>query len=392
MQPRLLFVGNFAEYFLSHRLLLAQRARATGYDLHVAVPPSEPECTRIRAEGFTLHTIPMTRQGKNPLQELDTLLSLIRLFRTVRPHIVHNFTIKPVIYGGIATRLTRIPAAVNSVTGLGAVFVDQRPHMQALRGAVKLAYRAALQHPNARLIFQNPDDQAVFDQGDILPRERSVVVPGSGVDLNIFTPQPFPTGDPVVVLASRMMWEKGVGEFVEAARILKSEGVRARFQLAGDSDSHHHGSVPREQLQAWHDEGVIEWLGFRTDMPTVYAQATIACLPSYYREGVPKALIEAAACGRPIVTTDTPGCREIVHDGENGYLVPKQDARAAADALRKLIEARELCIQMGAKSREIAANGFGIDQIAAQIIRVYNELLTAAGIAAPATAQAEVNA
>ena len=195
-----------------------------------------------------------------------------------------------------------MPTVVNSITGLGAVFVDQDLKTRVLRGAVKLAYRAALQHPNSRLVFQNMDDQAVFIESKILPGEETLVVKGSGVDTTEFAPQPFAAGDPVIVMASRMMWEKGVGEYVEAARRLRAQGVPARFLLLGDSDVQHHGMIPRAQLQAWNDEGTVEWLGYRSDMAAVFAEAHVVVLPSYYREGIPKVLIEAAAAGRLIIT------------------------------------------------------------------------------------------
>lgn len=377
--PRLLYVGNDAGYFVSHRLPLALRARAAGFDVHVTTPEAEP-ARHIRDAGFPFYPIPLNRQGKNIAYEALTLTSLVRLFRQVRPDIIHNATIKPVIYGGMAARIARVPAVVSAVTGLGSVFTDDRLTIRLLRGAATLAYRAALQHPNLKLIFQNSDDQADFEKSKLLPPGRSVVIPGSGVDTGEFTPQPFPPGVPVVLMPSRMMWEKGVGDFVEAARILKGEGVQARFVLAGAVSSDDRGSIPVEQLRAWTDEGVVEWQGFRADMARVFAESHVVCMPSYYREGIPKALIEAAACGRPIVTTDAPGCREITHDGENGLLVPRRDVPALAAALRRLIEDGDLRERMGARGRAIALDGYDIQQISQQIIDVYWELLANAGV------------
>lgn len=369
---RLLFVGNDAKYFLTHRLPLAIAAKSSGYDVHVAVPFSE-DAEKISALGFELHIIPLARWGHNPFNEVRSLWALYRLFRAISPDLTHQVTIKPVLYGSMAARLARVPATVNSVSGLGYVFLAKGLKACLLRSAVTLAYRIAFNHPRSCVIFQNPDDQYEFVRNRLVERDKTVLVKGSGVDMDEFTVTPEPDGAPVVLLASRMLWDKGVREFVDAACALKAKGINARFILAGDEEIGNPSTISNRQLKIWHESKMVEWWGHCDNMSQVIAQAHIVCLPSY-REGVPKALIEAAACGRPIVTTDVPGCREIVRQGENGLLVPVKDAGALAEALHKLIEDPDLRLRMGARGREIAAAEFSIEKIVSEILAVYREL------------------
>lgn len=370
---RILYLGNDVTYFLSHRLPLAKKSQSAGYEVHVALPVSEG-ISRIREEGFIFHDIPMARWGSSPWNEIKCLSAIYHLYRKVKPDLVHQVTIKPVLYGGLMARLARVPAVVNSVSGLGYVFLSKGVRANLLRTCVKAAYFVVFGHPQTRVIFQNPDDNAEFVKCGLLSQEKAVLVRGSGVDMQQYIPVPEPGDLPVVILPSRMLWDKGVGEFVAAADMLRSSGVMARFLLVGDSETGNPASVPVAQLEAWQRNGVIEWTGHRNDMPDVFAQANIVCLPSY-REGLPKVLIEAAACGRAIVTTKVPGCREIVEDGANGLIVPVHDSEALAAALRKLIENPELRHRMGARGREIAVNGFSIEQVVDEILTVYRSLL-----------------
>lgn len=371
---KLLFVVNDAAYFLSHRLPVAQAAQEVGFEVHVATPEG-PATSAIVDEGLTYHPVPLTRKGVNPWQELGSIVALVCLYRKLQPDIVHHVTIKPVLYGGIAARLARVPAVVNAVTGLGYVFIARGFKSSLLRSAVKLGYKVALGHRNQRVIFQNPDDSALFLDAGIVTIRDTVLIKGSGVDTSIFTPLPEVRGTPLVVLASRMLWDKGVGEFVEAASMLRAKGVHARFALVGDTDPGNPSAIPVSQLDAWRKSGVVEWWGRCDDMPTVFAQSHVVCLPSAYGEGVPKVLIEAAACGRAIVTTDTPGCREIVRHGKNGLLVPVRNSKALADALQKLIENPELRARMGKRGREIAVTEFAQERVVDETLRVYQELL-----------------
>ncbi len=305
---------------------------------------------------------------------MGSLFALYRLYNSLRPDLVHHVTIKPVLYGGTMARLARVPAVVNVVTGLGYVFISRGLKGWLLRNSVKLVYRLALNHPNSRVVFQNPDDRETFVRNGLVDASAAVLIKGSGVDVNEFSPTPEPLGRPLVLLASRLLWDKGVGEYVEAARRLREEGVKARFVLVGDSDFGNPAMVMKGQLEAWHRSGIVEWWGHRDNMSAVFAQAHVVCLPSY-REGLPKVLIEGAACGRPIVATDVAGCREIVHDEHNGLLVRPRDAVALADALRRLIENPSDRQRMGLRGREIVMTEFSLAKVIGDTLAVYRELL-----------------
>jgi glycosyltransferase involved in cell wall biosynthesis len=265
---------------------------------------------------------------------------------------------------------------VHLLTGLGYVFTAQAGKAALLRRAVILSCKVAFRHSNQRVIFQNPDDRSVFVDNRILPLQETVLIKGSGVDVETYRPTPEPQGLPLVLLASRMLSDKGISEFVEAARSLRDAGVCARFVLAGETDPGNPTAISAEQLRQWANSKVVEWWGQQNDMQSVLAQAHIVCLPSF-REGVPKVLIEAAACGRAIVTTDAPGCREIVRHGENGLLVPVRDSRALAEALRLLIENAPLRARMGLRGREIAVQEFSLERVVKETLNVYRELLAA---------------
>jgi len=373
-RPALIYVLNGAPFFLSHRLALAQAAQQRGFAIHVAAPGNEL-AAKIETFGFKYHEIPLSRKGSNPAEEFATLRALIRLYKNIRPGLVHHLTIKPVLYGTLAARLTSVPSVINAVTGMGHIFTASGARAAVLREAVKTAYRVLLNHSNSRVIFQNPDDQREFNASRLIPPERGVLIRGSGVDVNVFSPRPEAHGVPVVLFAGRLIWEKGVREFVDAAALLKNRGVRVRFVIAGESDEGNPGTVPTAELKRWHDEKLVEWWGRRDDMPDVFAQSHIVCFPSFYREGIPKVLIEAAACGRPIVTTDSPGCREAVRDGVSGMLVRPRSASEVARALEVLLDDAELRQRMGAAGRELALRDFALNKIIAQTLEVYDEVL-----------------
>jgi glycosyltransferase involved in cell wall biosynthesis len=257
---------------------------------------------------------------------------------------------------------------------MGYVFTARGAKASVVRGIVKLAYRILLNHPNSRVIFQNPDDQREFIANRLAPRESTILIKGSGVDTTLFSPRPELPGTPVVLFAGRLIWDKGVGEFVEAARLLKGSGTQARFVIVGDADEGNPETVSREQLQAWNAEGIVEWWGHRQDMPDVFAQSHIVCFPSYYREGIPKVLIEAAACGRPIVTADSPGCREAVRNGNSGLLVTPRHSAAVAEAVEALLKDASMRARMGRAGRELALAEFSIERIVAETLAVYHEL------------------
>ena len=370
---RVLFVDNDVNSFYSYRIEMARAARDAGFDVHIAAPEGKAAQTLL-SEGFRFHSVAMTRSGLHPWKELATIAALFSLYRKLQPDLVHHLRLKPVLYGGLAAYGARVPAVVGLLTGLGYVFIAETRKAAVIRRLVTLSCKVAFRHGNQRIIFQNPDDQFVFVQNKILPARQTALIKGSGVDVNTYLPTPEREGVPVVVLASRMLRDKGVDEFVDAARSLRAAGVPARFVLVGETDPGNPTAIRAEQLRQWADTGVVEWWGHQANMKDVLAQAHVVCLPSL-REGVPKVLIEAAACGRAIVTTDAPGCREIVRNGENGLLVPVRDSRALAEALRLLVENAPLRAGMGLKGRDIAVQEFSIERVVRETLGVYRELL-----------------
>lgn len=373
MKKRVLFLVASDRYFHSHRLELAKRVRAAGYDVVIATPKG-PYVPEIEAAGLRHVAIPMVRQGRNPLDDLKTLRGLVELFLRERPDLVHNVAIKPILYGSVAAKIARVPAVVNAMPGMGYVFLNKQLLSRVLRKGVLAGFRVAFYGKNTRLILQNPDDIETWISHGVVKRHQIALIRGAGVDVSKFTPTPEPNGPPLVVLPARLLFDKGVGEFVEAARMVKARGISARFALVGEGDPGNPASVPPDVAKKWEREGTIELFGWREDMPQVIAESAVVCLPSY-GEGLPKALLEAAACGRTIVTTNVPGCREVVQEGRNGLMVPPRNARALGDALAKVLSDAELRRKMGRESRVMAETEFSVDHIAAQTLDVYRELL-----------------
>lgn len=368
----LLFVVNIPEFFLSHRLPLAIGARNAGFTVHIATGPGSAgqEITEL---GFEHHLLPISRSGRNPFAELRTLWELYRLMRTIKPDLVHLVTIKPVLYGGLMARLSGVPAMVAAISGLGTVFVDRDQKRSWIRRGVKWLYRLALGHPNAKVIFQNPDDRAALTHMGAVSNDKTALIRGSGVSLASCPMRPEPEGVPVVTFAARLLEDKGVREFIEAARVLKERGVVARFWLAGSPDPGNLTSISEKELSHWSKDGCVEILGYRSDIPNLFANSNIVVLPSY-REGLPKALVEAAACGRAVVTTDVPGCRDAIEPESTGLLVPVRDASALVNAIRFLIENPERRKQMGASGRALAEREFAIEKVVDAHLAIYHEL------------------
>jgi len=367
--PKLLYYVTEDWYFVSHRLALAVAAKAAGYDVCVA--------TRVRTHGEQikiagLRLIPFenSRSNLNPLKELWTLARLIRLYRRERPDVIHHVAMKPVLYGSIAAKWAGRPLVVNAFGGLGWLFSSGALTARAMKPAIRWWLRRLLRFGTA--LVQNPDDAQLLVRVGV-PDSNIRLIPGSGVDLDRFSPRPEANAMPTVVLPARLIWEKGVAEFVEAARILRQRGIAARLVLAGEPDRENPSAVPADCILEWVRSGVIEHLGWVEDMPELLGESHVVCLPSFYGEGIPKSLIEAAAAGRAIVTTDTPGCREIVRHEENGLLVPPRDARALSEALARLIEDPELRQCMGNRGRVRAVQEFGIARVIDQTLAIYAE-------------------
>ncbi len=365
---KLLFFVTEDYYFVSHRLALGIAARAAGYD--VAVVTRVRECGDIiKRSGLRLIPLENARSSLNPLRDLRMLGRLAGIYRRERPDIVHHVAMKPVLYGSLAAWLAGRPHVVNALTGMGWLFTSGNGLAPLLKPGVRQALRLAVRRGTA--LVQNPDDEALLRRLGV-PDHRIRCVAGAGVDVAKFRPGPAPAGVPVVVLPARLLWDKGVGEFVEAARLLRNRGVTARFLLAGEPDPMNPASISPKDVAGCVREGIVEHLGWVADMPALLALSHIVCLPSY-REGLPKSLIEAAAAGKPIVTTDVPGCRAVVQHEDNGLLVPRADARALADALERLILDPALRDQMGARGRIRAEQEFAQEVVIQETLALYRD-------------------
>ena len=373
---RFLFVVNCPAFFISHRLPLAIAAKREGYDVHVATMAGEASY-QIAEAGLIYHELPLTRSGRNPLNEMLVFIAIYNLFRQLKPVLVHLVTIKPVVYGGIAARLTGVPSVVAAVSGLGFVFIAKGLKATLVRLGVKTLYRLAFGKRNLYVIFQNPDDRNRFVDEGILAANKTILIRGSGVNIADFPISIEPDGCPVVIMAARLLRDKGVSEFVDSGRAIKQRGLKARFLLVGDTDPDNPATVTVRELDAIREEGIIELLGHRKDIPELFSTSNIIVLPSY-REGLPRVLVEAAAAGRAVVTTDVPGCRDAIESGVTGLLVPVRDANSLADAIQRLIEDIKLRQRMGSAGRLLAEKEFSIEKIVSAHMDIYRMLETKA--------------
>jgi glycosyltransferase involved in cell wall biosynthesis len=377
---KIILFANTEWYLYNFRLSLAKALQTQGHEVLLISPPGEYGA-RLQALGFRWEALPMDRKSLNPLQELRLLMHLCRLYRREQPALTHHFTIKCVVYGSIAALVASVPARVNAVAGMGYVFTNQALKARLLRPVVRGLMRLVLNGRGARLILQNNDDMTAFAKAGLARPELTRLVMGSGVDLTRFTPrvqaaQVGAEAQPTrVVLAARLLWDKGIAEYAQAARLLKAKGLPVRFLLAGSPDPGNPAAIPQATLDGWQAEGLIELLGQVGDMAALFASVDIVVLPSY-REGLPKSLIEAAACALPLVTTDVPGCREVVTHEANGLLVPVKDATALANAIERLHLDPVWARQLGLAARKRAIAEFDERIVIEKTLGVYEELVS----------------
>lgn len=364
-------VVNVDWFFLSHRLPIALEAARRGYDVTVLAIEEEKRGDEIRSHGFKFIPLPATRGGSNIFSEIALIKHLIRVYKKEKPDIVHHVAIKPVIYGSLAARLTGVPKIVNAISGFGSVFI-KRGKVSIGSHFIKLIYKYALKHPRIFIIVQNKDDFEFVQKFSGLRREQIILIKGSGVDLEQFPyTKPEKKNTPVILMASRMLYDKGVKEFVGAARKIVCQNKHAaEFVLAGKLDAENKSGIPEKILKEWNREGCVKWIGHQEDMVALYKKADIIALPSY-REGLPKTLIEACAIGRAIVTTNVPGCREVVNHGENGLLVEKGNEEQLSAAIQVLLNDEPLREKMGRNARSIAEREFSIEKVLEQTFEIY---------------------
>jgi glycosyltransferase involved in cell wall biosynthesis len=328
----------------------------------------------ISQQGFKLFPIRLLRRSVNPILESTAILELTRLYRSEKPDIVYHVAMKPILYGSLAARLAGIPHVINVFAGLGYAYTSEGLKARLLRLFLGFGLKGAFMRARSIAVFQNEEDCTQLTRDRIVEKSQTRVIRGMGVDTDRFKPTVNKDREPIVLLASRMLWDKGVGEFVEAARLLSRRKLNARFVLAGRCDQDNPASIMPKQLHQWQEEGVVEWWGHRNDMPTVLGGAALVVLPSY-REGLPVSLLEAAACGKAIIATDVPGCREVVRHRVNGLLVPPRNAIALADAVAMLLENEELRYELGRRGREIVVKEFSAAAVTGQTLALYHELL-----------------
>lgn len=368
---RIVFVVTEDWYFWSHRLDLARAARAAGHAVHVATRTTAHR-DRIAAEGFAILEMPFERSLRHPLRDLAAVFALAAALRRIAPDVVHLVALKPMLLAGLAILALPRTRFVHAVTGMGYLFSSSDRRARGLRRVLIAALRVILARPNCHVIAQNADDAELLERNGLGSAARRTLIAGSGVDIARFRPSPLPA-EPLVVLPARMIRDKGIEEFVAAARLLKRSGVAVRLVLVGGTDPDNPAAIPERELAAWVAAGAVAWWGQRDDMPAVYAQASIVCLPSY-REGLPKVLLEAAACGRPLVATDVPGCRAICRPGVSGILVPARDPQALAAALATLAADPERSAALGRGGRTLVEREFSAARIAAETLALYARL------------------
>lgn len=371
---KLLIVVNVDWFFLSHRLPVALAAQKAGWDVTI-VTADTGKLKDIGAAGLSAVNLPMSRSGMNIMQELKSCWFLYRLYRHDMPDVVHHVGIKAILWGSLAAKFAKVNGVVNAISGLGGFFAEDNNSI--LSKVIPNVLRFSHHRNNLLVIFQNQEDRALYVGHHIIKDSQARMIRGSGVDLDDFRYTPEPSdGKIIVILTCRMIREKGVFELVEAAELLRKdyEG-KAEFWIVGGLDDHP-GAITKDEIEAVCDGSYIKWLGRREDVKELLQQCHIYAFPSYYKEGIPKSLIEAAAIGRPIVTTQNIGCKEVVEEGVNGYLVPVKDPVSLAEKIKLLIDDKNLRIRMGKASREIAEKNFSLDEVVEKHLAIYQELIT----------------
>lgn len=377
INKKILYVVNVDWFFLSHRLPIALEALANGYDVHILTTITDGKEDLIR-HGFTIHKFSGGRGVNRPIDVIKQFLEIRYTIKLVQPDLIHLVTVLPVLLGGINARFQSVKGVVVAISGLGTVFIANSWSAKIRRYIVERLYKLALNNPAAKVIFQNPYDRTLINDLVSLESNQLVMIPGSGVDLDIYSPRPLPGGRPIVMLAARLLREKGVFEFLHACEILKNDkelqSIEPRYVLVGKIDLENPSSLTSTEINEISNSGLVEVWGLKTDIPDILAQASIVVLPSY-REGLPKILIEAAACGRPVIATDVPGCRDAIRENLTGLVVPVKDAQALSQAILELLNNPQKAQAMGKAGRKLAEEKFDVREVVRQHLAIYNSLL-----------------
>ena len=368
----ILFIVNSDWFFLSHRLPIAKKTLEKGYSVHLACEISEKRKELEKYE-IKLHDIKIKRSSTSLISSVFLFLKILKLYKKIKPDLIHLVTIKPVIIGGLAAYLIKKSTKlVMSITGLGYIFIDKGIKAFIRKKIIIFFYKLVFNHNYLKIIFQNKTDLVNICKLTNLPKDKTILIPGSGVDLSEYKQTKIPLTYPIVLFPARLLSTKGIYEFIEAADKLKN---LARFVIVGKHDIQARNCIDLRELYEFQKEGIIEYWGESNDMPNILQQSSIVVLPSY-REGMPKSLLEAAACGRPIVTTNVPGCRETILDGITGILVKAYDSDSLTKGIKKLLKNPNLICSMGQASRNLAEQKFDIKKVVKKHLEIYQFLLS----------------
>lgn len=378
IKKKILYIVNVDWFFVSHRLQLAIEAVSQGYEVHLATNLTD-KGKILASYGIKVHPISTGRAKTSVASILGNFIDIYQVVKTVRPQLLHVITIKPIVYGGLCARLLGVHSLVIAVAGLGYAFSDCGLKSRLLKAILVPIYKYIFQHPNLRVIFQNSNDRATIERVTNINSKSSKLIKGSGVDLNKYKQSPFPSGTAVIVFAARLIRDKGVFDYVEAAALLKKtkyapkRGVRCI--IVGSEDPGNPNSVTNSDIQKWKKDRIVEFLGFKQNIAEIISMAHIVVLPSYYMEGLPKILIEAAACGRPVITTDHPGCRDAIITDVTGMLVEKKNPEQIAIAVKRILDEPGLLEKMGNAGRQLAEENYNINNVVNEHMALYKDLL-----------------
>jgi len=365
---------NVDWFFISHRLPIAIKALQEGYEVHIATRITNNNQVLEHA-GLIVHPMGLHRNRKTIISIIKEFIEIFYIVRNVKPSIVHLVTIKPVLLGGIICKVLSVPAVVSAVSGMGFIFCNHGLIALLRRKMVLVLYFLAFSNINQRVIFQNHNDMKLLTKYTRLPVNKAVFIYGSGVDLTVFTYKPLVNSIPIVMLASRMIVEKGIRDFIHAAELIKKSRSNVRFVLLGKIDSLSPSSIQKSEIDLWCNSGIVEYWGYHDKIDSIIPLSNLVVLPSYYGEGLPKVLIEAASCGRPVITTDHPGCRDAIEPGVTGRLVPIRNPNALANEILSLLDDPDLCKRMGQAGRKRAEKLFGINQVVNKHMQIYKDMI-----------------
>jgi glycosyltransferase involved in cell wall biosynthesis len=369
----LLFFVSEDWFFCSHFLERAKAASTAGYEV-VILTRTNHHAVAIKKSGLRLIHINFDRRSMNPFVILLTVMRLVAIYMREKPLLVHQVALKPILLGSLAARLANVPFIVNAVVGGGYAFISNKLSMRILRPILLFSMRVLLNPPCSKVVFENSDDLETYVRTGLVKNEDAVLIRGAGVEPGDFQSKIKKAYPPIVLLVARLLWDKGIGEFAEAANILRQRGLNARFVIVGAPDPENLACIDSSTLEAWKVEGRVELWGFRSDVPEILSVASIACLPSY-REGLPKSLLEAMAASLPCVATDVPGCREAVIDGDNGLLIPVKSASSLADAIEFLLRNPELAKKMGERGRTRLEQEFSSREVNERTLGLYQQII-----------------